>query len=189
MFSNTEQFSSATKALFESQLAVFNHLTNKTIEGLQKIVTLNIEAVKTSTEESLAVAQKMGDAKNPQALLDLTTQQAKNSAEKAAIYSRHFAEIATGLQAEFNKAAENQLQETKKKVDALIEDVTKNAPKGSENAVAMLKTAIHTAHSGMEQITNVTKQAVETIEHQVVEATEKFAKAVEKNIPTKTGKK
>jgi phasin family protein len=190
MFSNTEQFSSATKTLFESQLAVFNQLTNKTIEGLQKVVALNIDAVKTSTEESLAIAKKMSDVKTPQALLDLTTQQARSSAEKAATYSRHFAEIATGLQAEFNKAAESQLQETKKKVEALIDDVTKHAPKGSESAVAMLKTAIHTANSGLEQITDATKQAVKTVEHQVVEATEQFAKAIEKSIPSaKTAKK
>jgi phasin family protein len=183
MFSNTEQFSSATKALFESQLHVFNHLTNKTIESLQKIVELNISAIKASTEESFAIAKKISDAKTAQAVLDLSTGQTRDSAERAASYGRHFAEIATGLQAEFNKAAEHQLKETKKKVEDLIDDVTKHAPKGSESAVAMLKTAIHTANTGLEQMTSVTKKAVETVEHQVSEATEQFAKAVEKSIP------
>ncbi len=188
MFSNTEQFSNATKALFESQLEIFNNLTNKTVEGLEKVVALNMAAIKASSEESFAVAQKMSDAKTAQALLDLSQHQAKFNAEKAATYNKHFAEIAAGLQAEFNKAAEKQFHDTKKKVEELIEDVTKHAPKGSESAVAMLKTAIHTANSGLEQIAKATSQAVESVEAQVIKATDQFTQAVEKNTP-KAGKK
>lgn len=188
MFSNTEQFSNATKALFESQLAVFNSLTSKTVESVEKVVALNMAAVKASTEEGFAMAQKITDAKNPQAVMDLSQSQVKFNAEKAAVYSRHFADIAAGLQAEFTKAAEKQLSDTKAKVESLIDDVTKHAPKGSENAVVMLKNAISTANAGLEQLTKVTKQAVETVEAQVVKATDEFAHAVEKTVPAK-GKK
>ncbi len=189
MFSNTEQFSNATKALFESQLAVFNKLTSKTVESVEKVVALNMAAVKASAEEGLAIAQKMSDAKNPQALMELGSSQVKFNAEKAAVYSHHFAEIAAGLQAEFTKAAEKQLADTKNKVETLIDDVSKHAPKGSENAIAMLKNAINNANAGMEQLSKVTKQAVETVEAQVVKATDEFAQAVEKVAPSAKGKK
>ncbi len=189
MLSNHEQFSNATKALFEAQLAVFNNLTHKAVEGLEKIVALNMEAVKATAEESIATAQKMTDAKNPQAIMELTQHQAKKNAEKAAAYSRHFAEIAASLQAEFTKVAEKQMHDAKKKVDDLIDDVTKNAPKGSESAVAMLKTAIHTANAGLEQMTKVTQQAMETVEKQVEKATDQFTQALDKTGTGKEAKK
>jgi phasin family protein len=188
MYSNPEQFSNATKALFETQLSVFNALTSKTVESVEKMVALNIAALKASTEETLDAARQLSQAKDPQAFMELTSAQVKANAEKAADYSRHFSEIAAGLKSEFTKAAEKQLDETKHKVSALVEDVTKNAPAGSESAIAMLKTAITNANAGFEQMTKVTKQAVETVEAQVVKASDQFSQAVEKTT-TKASRK
>ncbi len=188
MFSNPEHFSNATKALFESQLSVFNALTSKTVEGVEKVVALNIAALKASTEESLEAAKLLSQAKDPQTFLELSSAQAKANAEKAASYGRHFSEIASGLKAEFAKAAEKQLDETKCKVNALVEDVTKNAPAGSESAIAMLKTAISSANSSFDQMSKATKQAIETMEAQVSKASDQFSQAVEKTA-AKTGRK
>jgi phasin family protein len=181
MFSNPEHFSNATKALFESQLAIFNALTSKAVESVEKVVALNIAAVKASAEESFAAVHQLSQAKDPQSFIELSSAQAKANAEKAASYGRHFTEIASGLQAEFTKVAERQLDETKQKVNALVEDVTKNAPAGSESAINMLKSAISNANAGFEQMSKVTKQAVETVEAQVAKATDQFNQAVEKN--------
>ena len=52
----------------------------------------------------------------------------------------------------------------------------------------MLKSAIDNASAGYEQLTKVTKQAVETVEVQVINAAEKFSATTE-NASAKTAKK
>ena len=114
MFSNSEQFTSATKALFESQIAAFHSLNNKTIEGVEKMIALNLGAAKTSMENSIAVAKQLAAAKDPQEFVSLTTAQAKPTAEIVASYSRNLTDIASDVRAEFSKAAEAQFSDTKK---------------------------------------------------------------------------
>ncbi|RZI41290.1 phasin family protein [Herbaspirillum sp. HC18] len=164
MFAIPEQFSAASKANFESQLSLITALTNKAFEGVEQIVGLNLNAAKASLEESNAAAKQLLGAKDAQEWLTLAAAQAQPNAEKALAYGRHLASIASGVQAEFTKAAEAQISETSRKVLDLVEEVSKNAPAGSENAVAIFKTAIGNANAGYEQLSKTTKQAVETLE-------------------------
>lgn len=180
MFSNNQQLSNATKSLFENQFAAFSALTGNVVESVEKVMALNLAAVKASTEESTAAAKQLLTAKDPQEFLALVTAQAKLNAEKVQSYGRHLTEIAASSKAEFSKVVEAQIAETKDKVTALISDVTKNAPAGSENAVAMFKSAIDNANAGYEQLNKTTKQAVETVEANVAKATEQFSQVVEK---------
>ena len=180
MFSLQDQFSAATKANFESQLALITMLTGKAFESVEKLVELNLTAVKSSMEESTANAKQLLTAKDPQEFIALTSAQAKPSAEKAIAYSRHVASIASTAQAEFTRAAEAQIAETSRKVTALVDDVSKNAPAGSENVVSMMKSVISNANAGFEQLSKTTKQAVQTMEANVTSATAQFAQAAEK---------
>ncbi len=188
MFSFQEQFSAATKTNFEAQLAMITSLTHKTFESVEKIVDLNMNAVKASLEESTLAAKQLMTAKDPQEFFALAASQAQPNSEKAMAYSRHLAGIASSAQAEFTKAAEDQMAETKSKVLALVEEVTKNAPAGSENAVAMFKSAVGNANAGYEQLTKTTKQAVETFEGNVNEAVGQFTQVAEKTTARATKK-
>ncbi len=180
MFSIPEQFSSATKANLETQFAIFSSLTSKAFESIEKIVALNLSAAKASLEESSATARQLLAAKDPQEFLSLTSAHAQPAAEKALAYSRQLAAIASGTQAEFNKAAESQIAETNRKVLSLVEEVSKNAPAGSENAVAMFKSAIGNANAGYEQFSKSAKQAAEVIETNLNTAVNQFSQAAEK---------
>jgi phasin family protein len=177
MFSFHEQFAAATKAHFEAQLALLNTLTAKTFEGVEKVIELNLSAAKASLEESSGAAKQLLSAKDPQEFMTISAAQAKPNAEKAAAFGRHLAGIASGTQAEFTRAAEAQVAETSRKINALIEEVSKNAPAGSENAIAILKSVISNANAGYEQLTKNAKQAVETLEANLNTATTQLTKA------------
>ncbi len=188
MFSIPEQFSSATKTNLEAQFALFSSLTSKAFEGIEKIVELNLTAAKATLEESTAAAKQLLSAKDPQEFFSLSAAQAQPSAEKAIAYGRHLAAITSGTQAEFSKAAESQIAETNRKVISLVEEVTKNAPAGSENAVAILKSAIGNANAGYEQFSKTSKQAVEAIEANLASAVNQFTQAAEKVVPRAAAK-
>ena len=187
MFAIPEQFSAATKSNFEAQVALLTSLTTKAFEGVEKIVDLNLNVAKVSLEESTVAAKQLLGAKDAQEFFSLTAAQAQPNAEKALAYSRHLATIASSTQAEFTKAAEAQIAETNRKIVALIDEVTKNAPAGSENVVAFMKSAISNANAGYEQLTKTTKQAVEALETNVNTAVNQFSQAATK--ATKGSKK
>ncbi|QJD93990.1 phasin family protein [Duganella dendranthematis] len=185
MFSIPEQFSNATKANFEAQFAIFSTLTNKAFEGVEKFVDLNLTAAKASLEETSATTKQLLAAKDPQEFFSLATAQAQPNAEKTIAYGRHLATIASTTGAEFSKAAENQIAETNRKVISLVDEVSKNAPAGSENAVALFKSAIGNATAGYEQFTKTAKQAVESLETNVNAAVSQFNAAAAKVTPKK----
>src|SRR6476469_4565432 len=175
MFAFTEQLSAATKSQIESQLAMINALTSKAFEGVEKIIELNVNAARATLEDSSNAAKQLLTAKDAQELFSLTAAQAQPNAEKAIAYGRHLAGIASSTQADFTKAAEEQIAETSRKVTALVDEVAKSAPAGSENAFAMFKSVIGNANAGYEQLTKSTKQAVETMEANMNNATTQFA--------------
>ncbi|HZV65914.1 MAG TPA: TIGR01841 family phasin [Telluria sp.] len=188
MFAIPEQFSNATKANFESQFAIFSSLTSTAFEGMEKLVDLNINAAKASIEESSIATRQLFSAKDPQEFFSLTAAQAQPTAEKAISYGRQLATIAAGTQAEFSKAAESQIAETNRKVISLVDEVSKNAPAGSENVVAVIKATLGNANAGYEQFTKTTKQAVEALETNLNAAVSQFTQAAQKAVP-KTAKK
>jgi phasin family protein len=177
MFAIPEQFSNATKANFESHFALVSSLTSKTFEGMEKLVDLNISAAKATLEESSAAARQLLQAKDPQEFFSLSAAQAQPTAEKALSYGRQLASIAAGTGAEFSKAAENQIVEANRKVISLVDEVSKNAPAGSESYIAAVKTAISNANAGYEQFTKTAKQAVEAMETNFNAAVNQFGQA------------
>jgi phasin family protein len=180
MFAIPEQFSNATKASFESQFALLTSLTSKTFESMEKLIDLNINAAKATLEESSATARQLLTVKDPQEFFSLTAAQAQPTAEKALSYSRQLASIAAGTGAEFSKAAESQIVEANRKVISLVDEVSKNAPAGSENYVAAIKTAISNANAGYEQFSKTTKQAVEAMESNFNSAVSQFNQTARK---------
>lgn len=177
MFTLPEQFSAATKANFDAQLAVLSAFTSKAIESVEKMVELNLTVAKTSFEESNVAAKRLISAKDAQEFFSLTASHAQPNAEKALAYARRLASITSNAQAEFAKAAEAHVSETNRKIVAFVEEVSKNAPAGSENAVALLKSAISSANSGYEQINKSAKQAAETIEANLNTAVNQISQA------------
>jgi phasin family protein len=182
MFTTADQFSAVTKANFEQQLATLTSLTNKAFESVAQLVDLNVSAAKASLENSTAAAQQLLSVKDAQEFFTLSAAQSQPNAEKVLAYSRNLATIASTTQAEFTKAAEAQIAEASKKVSALVDDIAKNAPAGSEKAVALLKSAIDNANASYAQLTKNAKQAADTIEENLTKAAAQFTEATEKAV-------
>jgi phasin family protein len=155
-----EQFAAAQKANLE---ALFG-LTNKAFEGIEKLVELNMQVVKSTLAESQENAQRALSVKDAQEFVALQASLTQPVAEKVLSYGRHLYEIASATQAEFARVAEAQYEEQNRKVQALVENVAKNAPAGSETAVAVMKSAITAANTTYETVHKATKQAVEIAE-------------------------
>ncbi|MGE0348512.1 phasin family protein [Hydrogenophaga sp.] len=155
-----EQMIAAQKANIET---IFG-LTQKAFEGVEKLVDLNVQATKAALSESANSAQALMSVKDAQELLALQANLMQPLAEKTVAYSRHLYDIASGTGAEFGKAAEAQASDTQKKFLAVVDNAAKNAPAGSETAVAVMKSAVSAANNAMESVQKAVKQATEMAE-------------------------
>ena len=155
-----EQIVASHKATLETLFG----LTNKAFEGVEKLVELNVTASKAALTEAAGTAQAVLSVKDAQELLALQAGLFQPLAEKTAAYSRHLYDIASGTGAEFGKAFEAQATDAQKKFLAVVDNAAKNAPAGSETAVAVFKSAISAGNNALESVQKAVKQATEVAE-------------------------
>ena len=173
MFTNPEQFASATKTLFELQMMTFNALTSKAVQGVEQVVSLNMATAKNSVEGSLNAGKDI--ARDPKQAMAAAAAQAQPGLAGAVAYGEQLKVIMDDIHSEFTQAADAHIAEAKSALSALIYDVTQNVKPGSENAVEIIKTAIDNAFQGYEQVTSATRQAVKVVEEQIAKATAQVA--------------
>ncbi|MBS0412837.1 MAG: phasin family protein [Proteobacteria bacterium] len=160
MMLTPEQFVASQKANLET----LNGLTNKAFEGVEKLVELNLQATKAALAESQTHAQALLSVKDAQDLLSLQASLFQPLAEKAAAYSRHLYDIASGTSSEFSKAFETRVAEGQAQFASLVDSAAKNAPAGSDTAVAMMKSAVAAANNAFESVQKAVKQASDMAE-------------------------
>jgi len=174
MYTTPEQFSTANKANVESMLS----FANTAFASAERIAALNLNMARTLLEDSVASAKSLMGAKDAQELMSLQTNLAQPALDKAISYSRNLYEIATQTQEEFGKIFESQFAEVNKNVASALDKAAKNAPAGSDVAVAAVKSAIAAANSAYDTMTKAAKQVAEITEANVAAATSATVKAV-----------
>ena len=152
-------------------------LTNKAFEGVERLVELNLQVAKTALDEVAETTKAALSVKDAQELLALQASMLQPAAEKAASYSRHLYDIAASTQAEFGKVAEAQFADAQKNLASTVESALKNAPAGSENAVALVKSAMAAANNAYESISKAAKQAADVAEANFTAVTNTAVKA------------
>ncbi len=155
-----DQIIAAQKATLETLFG----LTTKAFEGIEKLVELNVTAAKAAMTEAQTAAQSLLSAKDAQELLALQAGMLQPIAEKTAAYSRHLYDIAQGTSAEFTKAIEAKNAEAQQSFVGLVDSAAKNAPAGSESAIAMMKGAVTAANNAFESVQKAVKQASDVAE-------------------------
>jgi phasin family protein len=155
-----EQVMASHKANIETLVG----LTSKAFEGVEKIVELNMVASKAALAEAGDHAKAMLSVKDAQELLTLQSGLMQPLAEKAAAYNRHLYDIASGSAAEFTRAFEEQTGENQKKFMGLVDNAAKNAPAGTETAVAVMKSTVAAANNALESVQKAVRQATEVAE-------------------------
>ena len=139
-------------------------LTGKAFEGVERLVELNMTASKAALAEAADTTQAILGVKDAQELLALQASLFQPLAEKTAAYSRHLYDIASGTGAEFGKAFETQAADAQKKFLAVVDNAAKNAPAGSETAVAVFKSAVAAGNNALESVQKAVKQASDVAE-------------------------
>ncbi|MFM0078773.1 phasin family protein [Paraburkholderia sediminicola] len=171
-----EQLFAARKVGFET---IFG-LQTKAFEGVEKLVELNLQVVKSTLAENQEITAKALSAKDPQDLFALQASYTQSVTDKVQLYGRNVYEIISSMQGEFAADAETQFRRFYREAQEFVDKLAKNAPAGSETAVAAWKAFVkmvsETASATYEAAKNTTEQAVEIAESNVSAASSASAK-------------
>ncbi len=145
--------------------------------GFEKLVELNLKVVKATLDEVAQKSQQSVDVKDPQAIAAFTSGLVQPGAEKALAYGKHVYDIVSGVQGNLAKLSEEQIAEGQQQLSEAVEQFSKNAPTGSESAVAMIKSSLATANSAYDSLSKAAKQAADVAETNLTAATNATFKA------------
>ena len=151
-------------AAHKSNVEILFGLTGKAFEGVEKLVELNLQVAKAAMGEVADNAKAVLSVKDAQELMALQAGLLQPVAEKAAAYSRHLYDIAASTGAEVTKVAEATTADAQKKFMSMVDSAVKNAPAGSENVAALVKSAVAAANNAFDGVQKATKQATDVAE-------------------------
>ncbi len=153
-----EQMMATNKANLEA----FEGVAKKAYTGVEKLVELNMAASKAALGESFSFAQAMMSAKSPQEFMSVQTAFFQPMAEKSAAYFQHVQSIATEGSADFTQQIEAQMADAQKALGASVDQMVKNAPAGSEAAMAAFQSALSNSQKAIESAQATIKKASAT---------------------------
>src|SRR5690606_16334975 len=122
-------------------------------------------------------SQQAVEVKDVQEAVAFTSGLIQPSAEKALAYSKHVYDIVSGMQGDLSKLTEDRVAQGQQQVSEAIDQFSKNAPTGSEGAVALLKSSLATANNAYESVSKAARQAAEVAESNISAATNATFKA------------
>jgi phasin family protein len=155
-----EQFTATTKTNAQALEA----LTTNAYAGFEKLVELNLATSKAMLDDAFGQFQAVLGAKDAQQVLALQTGLLQPAAEKSVAYGRHVYAIATESSADFTKSFESKLAEAQAAFTGVVENLAKNAPAGTESAVAAFKSALSASQNAIESAKGSAKKAAEMAE-------------------------
>lgn len=171
-----EQFTATSK----DNLQALESLTTQAFAGVEKLVELNMATSKSILGESFGHVQAVLGAKDAQEVQALQAGLLKPLADKSAAYAQNVQTIVTDSGAEFTKAVEAKTAEAQKAFGDVVENLAKNAPAGSESAVAAFKNALTAGQNAVESAQASVKKAVEAAQSNFTTASAQASEAVKK---------
>lgn len=145
-------------ALNRSQLDATLKLAEITSETVEKFAGLQFQAAKSVFADGVKTAKQLGAVRDASELAAIGGSLSQPTWEKAQAYAKSVYEVAATTQAEITSLLEEQLGELNKNVASVLDGALKNAPAGSEGAVAAVKSVIQSASSMYESVLKATKQ-------------------------------
>jgi len=174
-----DQFADANKASFDTLFG----LAGQALQGVEQLAALNLQAIKTSLAELAEGTQAALSAKSPAELVQLQIAALQAAPQKAVAYGRQVKEIVTAATAAQRTAVEAQVADVQAKFLDAVNSALKNAP-GSENSMALVKSAVAAANNAYEGMNKASKQVSDAVDANVTKVTETAVKTSRNSLAT-----
>lgn len=155
-------------------------LTARTLDACQKFSDLGVRAMKENIADYQESVHKALAANGAQEWFALQVGAIEPAAERARSYLQQAQEIAAAARADFQKVAEVQYESGLRTMQQAFQNLSQNAPTGSENALNAWQSAVTSTAALYESMQQATKHAIEFAGNRVVDATTAASSAAKK---------
>ena len=152
--------------LHRSQLEAWLAVTEETVDGVNRLIGLNLQAFKSGFGETEQCLQDAVSAQDPSQWWTAQARYLQPAGERVSGYTRNFVEIGVQTQNSITRALQRHGDEVRRQWGFVAENLADAAPPGAELAVKFLKATV-----GLEVAT------AEAAEEAVSEASDVAAKA------------
>ena len=180
MYQTPEQLIALNKANVETAL----RFAGVALESTQRMVDLQLRAAQSVLADSIQTARAVSSVRDLEQLATLKDTIVQPSFEKATAYAKQVYDVAAQTQSEFGRVVEEQVAEVQRNLAAVLDQMVKSAPAGSEVGIAAVKSTLAAVNNGIDNFTKVAKQFgeatqsnIETATNQTIEAARKAKKA------------
>ncbi|MCX4159808.1 MULTISPECIES: TIGR01841 family phasin [Paraburkholderia] len=175
---NPERHAAAQRATAEASFAT----ANQVFESFQKMVKLNLQAVKSGIAESEEIALNALSGKSPQEWVTLQGGVANLIPDRVQSYYGQLFAIASDAQLEFANVASEQFATQQSKLQSLIDDAAQHAPATSETAITAFKSAISATGNWYETTRKAVQQAIQVAESNAEAASSAVSKTTRRAV-------
>lgn len=176
MYQANDQFAAMNKANLETAA----HFANVAFGGAQRLVEIQLQAVKSALTDGVDNAKTLATIKDLQQFADIKDTVAQPALEKATDYMKSVYDVASETQAEFGKLIEQQFAAFNKQVVVALDKFAETAPAGSEVGISALKSALVTGNTAYENLSKAAKQFNDTAKTNLEAAAKRAAPVVKK---------
>lgn len=141
----------------------FANLANTAFGGAERLVALNLNAVRTLMEDGTARTRAFLDVKDAEGLTSLSMA-TQPGLEKIVVYSRSVCQIAADTQEALSGVVEGQVSEFSQNAAQMLDSAAESAPPGSELALDALRSALSVANSACGSMSMAARQVSEMTE-------------------------
>ncbi len=170
-----EQISASNKANMET----LNSLSKNAFDGLEKLLELNLQVVKTVLNEQLSHIQTTANVKDAHTLLIMQAQFLQPFAEKLSSYSQHLQNINYETQTAIMQTAKEDIKDRSTKIQSLVTEISTVSPGNGDLMVTALKNAIANANQVYESSQNAIKKVIDISTQQTKTMTDAAIRAGE----------
>jgi phasin family protein len=160
MYVTPEQIAALNQDNMEAAIGI----TRVNFAALEKLAALNFSTAKAALEDGTAYGKALLGATGVQELVNLNARTGQPALEKAIAYSRGVYEIAAEANGEIGRLVESRAGELNRTIASFVDRLAKDAPAGSDVAVAAVKSTLAAANSAYDSFTKAAKQATEIVQ-------------------------
>jgi len=185
-FFNPEKLQTVQKA----NLDLLQQISGKVFASVEQLSQLQFKALRESTEEQFEGVRKLLAVRDPQGFADLQASFSQPNAqtERLAEFNRQVQALIVGTHSDIAQLTSNQVEAGTAQVQEFVEEISKNAPAGSEPVVAAFKSGLANAGTVFENAQKTAKQATEAAQGNFDSASAAAADAVAKAAPQASNK-
>lgn len=159
-FPAAQEIAELAQANLESVLA----LAKLGFAGAERLSALNLHTARSALEEAGAAVRSVLAVQDPQAALALQQSLGRPNFEKVMAYAQSVQQVLAQTQQEASRQLEQQRAELAKSLAAVLENLAKSAPVGSEAAVSAVQQTLAAGEAAYDNLNRAFKQVTSIAE-------------------------